>query len=394
MPIKILLNYLLGYVNISVEGYFIERFINICRNKNILLWNIKSKKSSYLYANIAMKDFKKLKQIAQKTKCRIKIEDKKGLPFLLHKYKKRKIFAIFLILIIATIFGLSNFIWNIEIVGNTKIPTEEILATLEADGIKVGKLKSSINTKNIINDMRLKRNDIAWMGIKLLGTNAIVEIVESDPKPEIINEEEYCNIISDKMGVITKINAANGTALVQEGDIVKQGQILIGGWLEGKYTGTRYVHSNGEIQAKVWYSKKEQMKLSVEQESKTGQEEKKYKININNFEINLSKKLPKFENYDTICTSNKLKIFSNLYFPIEFQTITYQETQKETVQYTIEEAKEILTTQIEEKLKQEISNKENIVNKQINYKEEATYIEVEVIYEVLENIGTKEKITF
>ena len=84
--------------------------------------------------------------------------------------------------------------------------------------------------------------------------------------------------------------------------------------MEGKYTGTRYVHSKGDVQAKIWYSKKERMQLSVDEKKLTGQEEKKYKLCINNFEINLSKKLPKFENYDTISTNNKLKIFSNFYF--------------------------------------------------------------------------------
>ena len=37
MFIKILLKYILGYVRITVEGYYIERFINICHNNNILL---------------------------------------------------------------------------------------------------------------------------------------------------------------------------------------------------------------------------------------------------------------------------------------------------------------------------------------------------------------------
>lgn len=43
MFFKILIYYILGYVNISVEGYFIERFINICISKGILLWNLKEK---------------------------------------------------------------------------------------------------------------------------------------------------------------------------------------------------------------------------------------------------------------------------------------------------------------------------------------------------------------
>ena len=212
--------YLLGYATISVEGYFIERFINICISKNILLWNMKRKKSSFLFANIAIKDFKKIKQIAKTTKCHVKIEKKKGIPFLLHRYKKRKIFIGLLIAITLIIFGLSNFVWNIEITGENNISKEELLNELNQYGLKTGILKTKVNTKEIINNIRLNRDDIAWVGMKIKGTNIIVEVVEADKKPDIVNENEYCNIISDKEGVITKINVQNGTALIKVGDIV------------------------------------------------------------------------------------------------------------------------------------------------------------------------------
>lgn len=48
----------------------------------------------------------------------------------------------------------------------------------------------------------------------------IVEVVEADKKPDIVNEDEYCSIVSEKEGRITKINVQNGTALVKVGDIV------------------------------------------------------------------------------------------------------------------------------------------------------------------------------
>lgn len=222
MFFKVLLYNILGYVNISVEGYFIERFINICISKRILLWNLKRKKSSFLYTNIAMKDFKKIKEIAKITKCRVKIERKKGLPFILNKYKKRKIFFVSLIIIVLFIFGISNFVWNIEVTGNETIKTEEIINAINESGLKIGMFKYNIKTKEIINNIRLQRNDIAWIGIHIKGTNVTVEIVEADKKPEIVDENEYCNIVSDKEGIITKINVQNGTALVKTGDIVKK----------------------------------------------------------------------------------------------------------------------------------------------------------------------------
>ena len=99
MIFKILLNYICGYLNISIEGYYIDKFINICISKRIFLWNMKREKSTYLTANISIKDFKRLKSIIKKTRCRIKINKKRGIPFFINKYKKRKIFLISFLLI-------------------------------------------------------------------------------------------------------------------------------------------------------------------------------------------------------------------------------------------------------------------------------------------------------
>ena len=394
MLFKILLEFITGYVTISVEGYYIERFINICISKNILLWKIKREKTSFLYANLGIRNFKKIREIASKTKCRVTLKQKKGIPFIMHRYKKRKIFFILLFLVMIAIYSASQFVWNIEIRGNETIDTTELINELNEQGLCTGVLKKNIDTKSMINHIRLEREDIAWIGIELEGTNAIVNVVESDPKPEIIDEEEYCNMVSDKVGVITKIVAQNGTALVKVGDVVKEGTILIGGWLEGKYTGTRYVHSNGEIQAKVWYSKKEKMELVGSVKKETGNQEKKYTIYFNNFQINLGKSVPKFEKYDTIQERKKLKLFSNFYLPIEIETHLYQEVQLEPVQYEEQQAIQILTDKLDTELLEEIPDRQNIVNKQVNHSTQEGQVEVEVIYEVLENIGTKEKIVF
>ena len=394
MYIKILLNYLLGYVNIVVEGFFVERFINICISKNILLWKIKRDKSTIVYARVGIRDFKDVAKIAKQTKCKIKIKSKRGMPFVFNRYKKRKIFAIFLLIIVVVIIILSNFIWNVEITGVQNIDKQELMDIINSDGLTIGKLKNKINTRDIISKIRLERKDIAWIGIDIQGTNAIVKIVEADKKPEIINEEEYCNIIADKDASILKVNAQNGTPTVKEGEIVKKGTVLIAGWIEGKYTGTRYVHSEGTIEAKVWYKHKERVYFKQNVPEKTGLEENKYEIKINNFKINLYKKLPNFEQYDKILENKKLKLFSNLYLPIELTKINFSEIIEKEITYSLEEAKEQGINLCEENLKNQVNINENLLNKYINIDPKDDYIDVEIIYEIKEEIGTKEKIVF
>ena len=394
MFIKIILSYLLGYLRISVEGYYIERFINICKNNKITIWNLKRNKDIQLYLNVRIGEFKQICKIAKKTKCKIKIKTKKGLPFLLHRYKKRKIFVIFLIIMIILIGLSSNFVWNVDIKEENGEQLENILQDIESAGLRTGVLKSEVNVKEIINKIRLERKDIAWMGIELKGTNAIVKLVKVDEKPAIVDESEYCSIISNRSGVITKINAQSGTANVKVGDTVKEGDILINGWMEGKFTGIRYVHAKGEIEAKVWYTKNKKILYNTTQTQRTGNTEEKYAIKINNFTINFSKRLSKFKIYDTIETENKFKLFSDFYLPISFIKTTNNELEEIQKKYNLEEAKNVGIEELQKELDEEIENKEKIVNKNINTYEQEDGIEVYVTYEVLENIGTNEKIVF
>ena len=394
MFIKIIFNYIIGYIRISIEGYYIERFINICGNEKITIWNLKRNKNVKLELNIGIKDLKKVAQIAKQTKCKMKIIKKKGLPFLFNRYRKRKLFFVFLLVIIIGLGISSNFVWNIQIVEEDKESIENLYQDVVESGLEIGKMKSKINTKDIINKVRLKRNDIAWMGIELKGTNAIVKVVKATAKPEIVDDNEYCNIVSDKQGIITKVNAQNGTIAVKVGDTVNVGTTLINGWMEGKYTGLRYVHAKGEIQAKVWHTKNKKILYNATEKTETGNIENKYQIKINNFEINLSKRLSKFKIYDTIVLENKFKIFSDFYLPISLVKITNKEIKEEQKNYNVEQAKNLGIEQLQEELDNEIEDKSKVVNKIINTYEKEDGIEVYVTYEVLEDIGTNEKIVF
>ena len=394
MLIRIIFNYIIGYIRISIEGYYIERFINICRNNKITIWNLKRNKNVKLELNIGIKDLKRVVKIAKQTKCKMKITRKKGLPFIFNKYKKRKLFFVFLIAIIIILAISSNFIWNIQIIEEDKQNIENLYQDIIDSGLAIGTMKSKINTKDIINKVRLKRDDIAWIGIELKGTNAIVRAVKATAKPNIVNDEDYCNIVSDKRGIITKISAQNGTIAVKVGDTVNVGTTLINGWMEGKYTGIRYVHAKGEIQAKIWHTKSKKIPYNIKERTETGNIENKYQIKINNFEINLSKRLSKFKIYDTIVEENKFKIFSDFYLPISLIKTTNKEVKEKQKKYEIEEAKNLGIQQLQDELDNEIENKEKIVNKITNTYEKEDGVEVYVTYEVLEDIGTNEKIVF
>lgn len=394
MYIKVLLSLLLGYVRIEVEGYYVERFINICTNRKILMWNLKREKGVKLYLNIGVSDFKSLTQIACKTKCKVKILKKRGIPFVLNRYKKRKIFAIFLILMLFCVYLSSKYVWNIEVLVEDNLVVENILDDLTEAGLSKGKLKSNINPDQIINEILLKRDDIAWIGLDMEGTNVKVNIVKAADSPEIISNSDYCNIVASKSGIISKITAQNGTALVKPGDEVQEGDILIAGYMDGKYTDRRYVHSLGEVEAKIYYKESMCIRFNEEYFEQTGKTENKYEINFNNHKIKLYKKPSNFEFCETQIEEKKLKVFKNFYLPISITKITNKEQIKKQKNYTLDEAITVGVETLSEKIEGQIENKQNIKNKKVETEEGENLVIVTVTYEVLENIEKYEKTEF
>ena len=89
--------------------------------------------------------------------------------------------------------------------------------------------------------------------------------------------------------------------------------------------------------------------------------------------------------------NKKLMLFSNFYLPIELIKVTNKEYEYENITYTEEEITNIIVEKIEKELKSKIENEERIANKQINTYGGAGFVEIEIIYEVLESIGTKQK---
>ena len=99
---------------------------------------------------------------------------------------------------------LSNFIWNIEISGNVNIPKQEIIQILADNGFAVGTSKNDMDTNNVISQIRLQRDDIAWIGITVKGTNAIVKIKEADKAPKVLDEKDATHTLIVRLILLEK----------------------------------------------------------------------------------------------------------------------------------------------------------------------------------------------
>lgn len=269
-----LVQYGKGYLKIHVSGYFAERFLNGCSHKKIRLWDLKPVPGGYEMC-ITISGFRKLKPIIRKTGTKVVIVKRSGLPFLLFKYRKRRLFFAGSLLFVLLIFLMSRHIWSIEFCGNQSYTDDTLLKFLLTKDVHAGMAGSDVDCAGIAADIREAYHDIVWVSASVDGTRLKIRLKENDDRlldddkdkneaPE--NTPAPTDLVADMDGTIRAITPREGVVLVQEGSEVKKGDLLVSGQVpvrndQQEVTGYQYHQADAQILAEVSTSYQDEMDL-------------------------------------------------------------------------------------------------------------------------------------
>ncbi|WP_265443397.1 sporulation protein YqfD [Acetivibrio straminisolvens] len=390
MLILRLWNYIRGYVIIFVEGYFLEKFVNICTRRQILLWDIKRHKNSKMTLKVSIRGFKMLKPVAKKTGCRVKILKKRGLPFLLNRYRRRKTFLLGAAVSIVLFYIMTSFVWSVEVCGNQKIETDIILKSLEEHGVKPGVFKYKINPEEIASNIILDVDGLSYVNVLVRGTKIKVEVAEGVKRPPIIPLNEPCDIVAKKDGVIKSIVVKVGQAQVKEGDTVRKGQILVSGSIpiKGAENNPKRVHAMGEVLARTWYEGKHPVELRAVEKIRTGRKKDNLTLVLFSKEIQLFHKEAGFNDFEKVEIKKNLSIGEEFVLPFGLIIERYYENDVIEADISLEDAKENAASVAYKKAAKNIPEGAKIVDRKVEFIEnENGEIVADVIIECLEDIG-------
>ncbi len=389
-------HYLKGYVIVEVSGLAIEKFLNLILHQGIIIWDLYRNEERVCF-KVKIKDFKGMKQAVKKARCRIKIVRKKGMPFIAHRYKKRKLFVAGVGIFAFLLWLLSSFVWLVEVEGNERVNSFEIIEVLEKQGYCEGKLKSRMNLREAEAYLLAQMPDIIWVGISYEGTRMLVKVAESVPKPNIteLNESPKA-LIAKRDALITYIATQKGKPLVKKGDIVKKGELLVAGEmpLGEENPDNYYAAAEAIVKGKTMYTASSTISLNQVKKKYMNQTSKNVALKLFNYNLKLYGQKPLNTTSDQFVSLHRLKLTRFFPLPFALQIETNIAYQPYHYQISAQEAKDFLLTRLWQQVKQGLSEDAKILKREAFFKQTGDAITGVLYVYAEEDVGYQVELKF
>lgn len=252
--------YINGTVTIQIQGLHKERFLNICAQRELSIEEIQKNEDDSMIFVTTPGIWKQMKPIARKTGIKMRLIQRKGFPFVLHRNRKRKLLVCGTCFFFLLLYHLSFYIWDISVEGNKRFTDEMMFNYMKGIFIENGMRKSRISCEQLEAGIRDHFPDITWVSAEMKGTRLIIRIRENETMNEYqINESNPCDLHAAKSGTITDIVIRSGICRIKEGEFVEKGDLLIDGTIPiiddaGTEIDRHEVHADGEIYANTMHT--------------------------------------------------------------------------------------------------------------------------------------------
>lgn len=242
-----------GTARIEVQGEYPETVLNFCSENGIEFWQTSPKENFCITFTIHSSDYAKLNEQNGKNGCEIKLISSRGGKRVTKKARNRLVICLGALFCVLAVALSSLFIWKIEIDGNSRLSDGEVKRVLRECGVDYGVFWPSVSADEVSNRIQLMEPEIAWISLNIRNSYAHIEIHERIEVPKLVDADSFTDVIADKTGTITSVSALEGKKIVNVGDTVTEGEVLISGTMDSETGDSRYVHARGSIIAQTYY---------------------------------------------------------------------------------------------------------------------------------------------
>lgn len=362
-----LIAFLLGTLRIEVTRGSIERFLNLCLQQGIRLWDIQ-RLPDKMRATMTVGSFFALRPVTRGSRCRVRILGRSGFPFLAQRLKARPVLLAGLVGCLAALIWAAGHLWVIEvrITGPKHLDPRAVAAVAAEAGLRRGAWRSTVDLARVANHIRARIDEVSWAVIRVQGTRAVIEVVE---KAAVVppNQATCVHLVARKSGVVEQVIPFQGEPMIKKGDIVKPGDTLVecalrywsggrpgvvpGSPLPPRQDVARTLVAQASVKALVAYQDYIELPTRREVKTPTGQTESQWVLKWNDRSILLrGKNSPTFASYETASRTYSLGSWRNWKSPVELMIVDYHEVSKRTESVPLAELEQMARTAMQRRL--------------------------------------------
>ena len=277
-----------GLVDVELVSAQPEVMVEVLNHNAVEVFEISQKDPLTWRFRLLQKDCRAAAALTERHGGKLSILRLRGLYWLGKQMLSRPVLTVGLGLLLCVCLFLPTRVLFVRVDGNRVIPSRKILAAAEDCGIRFLASRKEVRSEQMKNALLSAVPQLKWAGVNTSGCVATISVREKIGETEDRQQWPVQGLAALRDGYILSATATRGNLLVQPGQTVKKGQLLISGFTDRGIC-IRFTGAQGEVFAQTVH---EIEAVTPAQWWNTGEErgrKKKYSLLFGKKRINLWK---------------------------------------------------------------------------------------------------------
>ena len=312
----------LWQIAVTVEGLNIGRFLRQAGEAGIQLTALRRSSPKKVTVLLREEQLPALQEIALRGGWMLTTGNRQGAGRCAEWLHRRWLLAAAALCAGIALLAASRVMWCIDVVDGGAYAADIRMALTEM-GVTAPMLRAQVAAGDIRDALEWRYPRIAWFEVGWRGTTLVVRAVEGVLPRADGGPDGACDVVAARDGVIHSIVTRAGTPVVKQGDIVRQGEVLIKGEERTSDGAVKPVAARGSVTARVWEGAVVNLPAAETVTAYTGREQRISTIRTPFFDL---WKLPECEyaQYDTAVSEMP---FGGIFIPLTLRTETRMEAE-------------------------------------------------------------------
>ncbi len=388
-----------GYVDLEIRTAQPEVMLNALLEQGVSFASHQGEDGT-VRLRVAVAQVRRLRPAARAAGARVRIVRRAGAPFALARVRRRPWLWGSAVVAVAIGQFLSGYVWFVQVQGTDRLAPAEIAAAAAGMGLRPGVRRSSVDASALGRRLTAALPELAWAGVTLHGTLAEISVAERPrPAPGYEQAAQAGDIVAAHAGRIWSLRVLSGVPMVQPGQEVTAGQVLIRGAMRMPVARNRSsgpegvrdvpVHASGLIIARQWYSSYAEAPRTVAAGLPTGRQALRRVVEVGRFRVDsdLWRGRP-FAAYELARSQWGPVRLGPLVLPVHVLTLRYSEVRTHYRRLSLSEAEAVATAEARSFLLSSLPSGARIIAQHHSWQELAGgRVGVELQVESEDNIG-------